>query len=236
MTSTGHHIASIAFLGVLLGACSLGTDGRGLGVMGELKARQGATGRVQPFTSLTGLLENVDYRMPGRPTGPLTEAVVVGEVVDVEPGRGFRVEGDDAPGGIETDFDDPRALWRTVHVSVAAESVVSGTVGEQLLVGFAFDPDVPIAQVEADFRSFGRILLFLNRSPVFAYDPSVYGTVFDGGLLGLVDDGGDIQLPVLEDTEEADLLEGASTVDELREAAKQPRRVIELDASGMPAE
>ena len=232
-------LVSAAFV---LSSCADGTSGtqggtaRELDVIVQMRARHDAASGGRPFDSIGRLLSNTEYKMPGYPARPLTEAVVTGEVVDVAPGRGFRVEGNDASGGIETDFDDSRALWRTVHVSVNVDTLLSGaTKDSPVVVGFAFGAETSFEDVEEQFRSLGKVLLFLNRSPVFAYDELVYGTVMDGALLGVIDEDDNIQLPVLENDEEAGLLKGASTLEQLRAAGQEPHQVIQLDATGVPA-
>ncbi|MFP5297439.1 MAG: hypothetical protein ACLGHL_00430, partial [Actinomycetota bacterium] len=101
-------------------------------------------------------------------------------------------------------------------------------------VGFVFRPETPLEDIEKQFISFGRVGLFLNRTPVFSYDTSVYGTVLDGDLLALVDDRGRLDLPVLSAAEEAAYLQGASTVNELRARAAEPKKVEHFDESGRP--
>lgn len=241
-SGAGRLVAAILVgLAFVLPACAGGAGGtqggagRKSDVIVQMRARHDAAGGSRPFDSIGRLLSNTEYKMPGDPARPLTEAVVIGEVVDVVPGRGFRVEGNDAPGGLETEFDDPRALWRTVHVSVQVDTLLSGAVKESpVVVGFAFDPSTSFEDVEEQFRSIGEVLLFLNRSPVFAYDDLVYGTVMDGALLGVIGEDDNIQLPVLENDEEAGLLKGASTLEQLRAAGQEPHQVIQLDASGVP--
>lgn len=205
--------------------------------VGALHQRYLASAGARPFDQLSDLLENTLYRMGEAPARPLTKAVVVGRVTDVEPGRGFRIEGDDAAEGIETDFDDPRALWRTVHMTVAVDSVVSGEIDrDPVTVGLAFDAASPsLDQITRDLESLGTVLLFLNHSPVFDYDPGVYGTVLDGALLATVDDQGNIRLPVLDGDEQEQLLTGSATVAALQEAADGEQRVIQLDDTGAVA-
>jgi hypothetical protein len=207
-------------------------------VLKHLENRHEAGTRVQPYDSLVDLLGNVTYRMPGQPTGPMTDAVVVGSVSDVQPGLGFYVEGDDGPTGIETDYDDPRSLWKTVHVTLDVENVVSGEVQEDsVVVGVAFGATMPFERIESDFRSYGRLLFFLKRGlPVFDYDPSVYGTVMDGELMGFVGDDGRISLPVLDGSEAAEMLRPAPTVEELQEAAARRPRTVQLEETGEVAE
>jgi hypothetical protein len=51
-------------------------------------------------------------------------------------------------------------------------------------------PEIDPGRADRDFRDIGRSLLFLNKSPVFAYISSVYGTADDGSLLANVADDG----------------------------------------------
>lgn len=203
-------------------------------VVEHLSSRHDAAARAHQFDSIDDLLGNVTYRMPGRPAAPLTDTVVVGSVSDVEPGLGFYVEGDDGPTGIETTYDDPRSLWKTVHVTLAVEKVVSGKVqDDSVVVGFAFGASMPFERIESDFRSYGKLLLFAKRGlPVFDYDPSVYGTVMDGELMGFVGDDGRIELPVLRDDEAAEMLRPAPTVADLEKAAANRGRTVQLNEAG----
>lgn len=199
-----------------------------------LGARHEAAAGARPFDSVVDVLPNTHYQRPDGTTEPLTELVVVGRITDVAQGRGFYVEGDDAPGGIETSFEDPRALWRTVHAQVAVESVLPpGPELQSVVVGLAFGSGTPFEVPAEGLPALGDVVLFLQKSPVFAYDPQIYGIVQDGALLADVGAGGELSLPALDDSEEAELLTPASTVEGLRAAAKAPRRVVQLDATGV---
>lgn len=203
-------------------------------LVSHLRERHEAAGGTQPFDSLDDLLDNVRYSMPGRETGPLTDAVVVGRVQDVVEGKGFYAEGGDAPSGTETEYNDERVEWRTVHVIVDIERLVSGSADKQVAVGFSFGDAISFEQIRSDFMSFERIVLFLQKDqPVFAYDRDVLGTIMDGALLGTVSSDGSIALPVLEDSEEARLTRGTPSVTALVRAAQGKPRHIELDASGV---
>lgn len=203
-------------------------------VISHLRNRYEAVSGARPFNSLDDLLDNVRYSGPGRETRPMTEAVVVGEVTDVSRGMGFYVEGNDGPTGIETDFDDARVLWRTVHLTVDVEETLSGATQDPVTVGFAFGSAITFEQIQRDFLSYGSVLLFMQRGqPVFDYDENVYGTVMDGALLGLVDSDGSFSLPLLEDMEAAALMKRTESVDALARAREAKPREIELDESGV---
>ena len=221
--------AVLSFL--LVAGCSLG--GPASAVRAELEQRQdgGGGGAPPPFDSLDDLLENTLYARPGEEPRPLTEAVVVGRVVRVEPGRGFRAEGDDAERGTETDFSDPRAQWRTVHAVVEVESVVSGNVSRDTVVVGLVMGDLEPAQ--EGLPALGRVVLFLNRQPVFDYDASVYGIAHDGRLIGEMGEDGQLGFAALSPEEEDELLSGPRTVEQLRDAADRPERVVQLDATGV---
>lgn len=241
LRSRGVQVACLCVAALLSAGCASETNQTGgheqqsVDVLAEMRGRHEAADRVIPFETIGALLENTEYQFGDEPPAPLTEAVIVGTVSDVQPGRGFVVEGNDAPGGTESDFDDPKALWRTVHVLVEVESVLSGSVdGSPVMVGFVFGPDTPFEAIKDRFMSWGRVGLFLNRTPVFSYDPSVYGTVLDGDLLALVDDKGRLDLPVLSGDEEAAYLRGASTVNELKARGDEPKKVERFDESGRP--
>jgi hypothetical protein len=202
-------------------------------VISHLHARYDASAGARPFNSLDDLLDNVRFSMPGRQTRPMTDAVVVGKVTEVSKGMGFYVEGNDGATGIETDFDDPRVEWRTVHLTLAVERTLSGSNETPVTVGFAFGNAIPFDQIRHDFLSYERVLLFLQKGqPVFDYNPNVYGTIMDGALLGLVGSDGSISLPVLGDGA-AELMKNTQSVDALARARQARPRLIELDASGV---
>ena len=129
-------IGSLA-LGVLLlvGFLTRGTWGGALDRERLVRALApedgGGHGGAPPaWRSIEDLLPNVHYRGPESFDGPSAESVVVGRFTAVEKGRGWRgTENDeqvDGHDGAETSFDDPQALWRTLHARFEVESVVAG--------------------------------------------------------------------------------------------------------------
>lgn len=202
-------------------ACAPDQSAR-IDVLEEMRGRAEAGSSVRPFDSLTETLGNVEYSIAGGPAAPLTEAVVVGVVTDVAPGRAFSDEKPGSPDGVGVDFDDPDAIWRSVHALVEVETVISGEAGRVAEVGFAFDPRVPLQEIRAELVGMGSMLLFLNRSPVFDYDAGAYGTVSDGALLGLVDQQGNITLPLIENQDAKTLLREASVHRRGAEGCRRP--------------
>ncbi len=219
----------VAVVAMLSTSCSLSA-----GTLEFLRDRHEGTSGTRSFDSLDGLLANTRYSVGDAPASSLTAAVVVGRFESVAPGRAFTVPGGDAPGGQEADFDDPDAAWKTVEASFAVDQVVSGEAikGSPLTVGISFGPDVDAKAVERDLRGLGHVALFLEKSPVFAYDPRVYGIVGDGALIASIDDEGALSLPVFEDSEAAQLLTGTPTLAALAAAAAGPERTFEMDPTG----
>lgn len=214
----------------LLAACSVG----GPGTVEVLRDRHEAAGAARVYDSLDDLLGNTRYRFGAADPRPLTVAVVAGRFESAAPGRAFTVPSGDAPGGQAADFDDDDAVWKTVEGVFVVDHVVSGDAseGDRLTVGFAFGPDIDVDSVDRDLRALGRTLLFLNRSPVFAYDPSVHGTADDGALVATVAADGTLALPALEASEARQLLWSTPTLASLDAAAVKPTRIITTDPSG----
>lgn len=198
-----------------------------------MSQRAAGASRVIYYDTLAELLPNTKYQVGSGPARSLTEAAVVGRIADVRRGLGFYMPDGDAPRGTETDFDDPRVMWRTVHATVAIESVVAGEIrqSDPVTVGFAFGHTPDFSDIERGLKDLGRVVLLLNKSPVFDYNLDVYGTATDGELVGLVDDDGRITLPFAGDAE-GTLLRDSGTVDALRHAAGRPESTIYLDESG----
>lgn len=164
----------------------------------------------------------------------MTVAVVSGHFKSVAPGRAFVVDGADAPGGQAADFDADDAVWKTVEAQFVVDHVVSGqaAIGDQITVGLAFGPDIDPGRADRDLRDLGRALLFLNESPVFAYDSSLYGTAADGSLLAHVAEDGTLSLPARSPDEAKALLQMTPTLASIDAAATKPGRVLLTDPTG----
>lgn len=225
--------AALALAVALSAACSTGSDGA-QGLRPALQARRDVgAAHGYPFENLSELLGNHLYKVGDKPAAPLTAAVVTGRFLSLEPGRGFTVAGSDAPDGTPVDFDSPDALWRTMHGRFAVDHVITGHhPGWEVTVGLSFGAETAVEPVEQDLLGLEQVVLFLQRSPVFGYDPAVYGVVLDGGLIAPVDDAGQLTLPILEQAEASRLLNGAASLEALQSMASEPPRTITLDATG----
>lgn len=223
-------LASLLAVGVLLSTCSLGSPS----TTEALRARSEGLGSCRPYDSLDDLLGNALFRFGGAAPRALTTAVVTGHFVSVAPGRAFTVAGGDGPGGQAVDFDTDGAVWKTVEARFSIDHVVSGrlAVGSEITVGLAFDPNVDPGRVEQDLRALGRTLVFLDKSPVFAYAPSLYGTTESGSLLAVVAKDGTLSLPARNPDEAGELLQRTPDLASIDAAAAKPGRILVTDPTG----
>lgn len=225
-------VAVITAATVALSGCGGQGDDES-GAMAALRARHELGATAKTFRDVAELLMNTKFATGEATAEPVTDAVVRGTVVDVAPGRAFTVEGPDAPDGTLTDFDDASASWRTFHLTVNVVETLSGsTSGNLITVGVAFGPDTSLERVRADMEALGEVVLFLNHTPVFNYDKSVYGTVGDGAYIAPIDSAGTLTLPALDPQEAALMLRRGGSVAALRTAAKSAPVVVQLDATG----
>lgn len=214
----------------LLGGCA--PSDTEVGAVEALRARHESAASITRYRDLTELLGNTKFQIGTRAPTALTVAVVRGRVTDVAEGRAFKVEGNDAPSGTLTHFDDSQALWRTFHATFDVAEVISGAADPQVTVGLALGTEVTADTVRSDLLAMKEVVVFLERSPVFAYDNTTLGVVSDGALIAQVDSEGNLKLPVMGANEAASTLANASTLDELRTAARGPQVLIQLDETG----
>ena len=151
-----------------------------VGAVEALRARHESASRIAAYLDLTELIGNTKFQVGSQAPAALTVAVVRGRVTDVTEGRAFTVEGNDAPSGTLTDFDDSRALWRTFHATFDVAEVISGTANAPVTVGLAVGPKVTVDTVRRDLVAMKEVVVFLERSPVFEYDNTILGVVSDG--------------------------------------------------------
>jgi hypothetical protein len=231
----GRARAPALLVGLLLwtvAGCSAGVDpaaGRSY-LIGHMHARLGSAHRVPPnYSTLADLLPNVLYAQTTGQPRAIVDAVAVGRFTHVRADRGFYTPQGDAPGGVETPFDDPKAEWKTVRMSFRVERALDGSSkpGETLNVGFALGGDADLRHIEAGFPALGRVVVFLRKgSPVFAYDQSLLAVLEDGGMVATVDDIGRLSLPFLDLDRAIHLLVGSETLMALQEQSSRAPRVV----------
>jgi hypothetical protein len=196
-----------------------------------LTARSSAALRLHRYDTVDELLPNVSYRPPSGEAGPITDAVVIGRIVDTSVGRAF-VNGDRRSTPVA--FDDASADWKTLHLVVDVSDTIGGPAHDRIRVGLAIDGATDAEMVGDGLRGLGTVLLFLQHrpNPVFDYDPALFTDIEGGGLLATVDDAGRIRLPMKSQAEEAALLGSVRTVADLKAAGARPARTIQVDSLG----
>lgn len=206
----------------------------GPGTVEALRDRGESADGCRAFDSLDDLLHNTRYRTADGTARALTVAVVVGRFDSVAAGRAFVVPGGDVPGGQAADFDADGAVWKTLEATFTIDQVISGNpdLGGEVAVGIALGPDANPDRADRDLPDLGTVVLFLDKSPVFAYDRDIYGTTADGSLITVVSDEGKLSLPARSAQDARDLLSATPTLDSLAAAASRPARTLVTDPTG----
>lgn len=158
----------------------------------------------------------------------LADAVVVGHVTRVSPGRAFHYS-DEEHSTTEVPFDDPRAMWRTAHAQVTVTEVLGGQVrAGTIVVGFGAGPSFDV--LAAGLPALGELVLVLDASSaVYDYEPGIWSVAEDGAALAEIGSDGGLTLPALEPDRAAQFLAQTPTLDSLRDAARQPARVLPFE-------
>ena len=196
-----------------------------------MHGRLGAASRVELYSSLDELLPNVQFRVAGRGVRRAATRVVVGRVLTVEPGMAFAPSNDDGSTSEAMPFDDPRALWRTMHITLEVEEDLGkpGNPDRTVRVGFAIDASQHYPSLLEGLESLGRSVWFLKTdSPVFKYDRKLLSVVEDGGLIATIAADGTVDLPLLESDRARELLGSIATLDDLKARATGGPREIRV--------
>lgn len=209
----------------------------------HIKARTSSAEWLPPlYRSAADLLGNVQFADGDRQPKALTQAVVVGRITDVQPGVGFAdpasgVEGKPLHDGIMVPFDSKDALWRTVHLTLDVDEVLSGipTDTKRIRIGLA------IGNVNADEQhirdgliALGQTAWFLQRDywPGFSYDKTLYSDIEGGRLIAQVMPDDRLVFPMLEQDDPSAAAVRDTTLAQLRDAADRPMRTVELHREG----
>lgn len=236
---------ALAVSGVVVG--SVASDaGRGAGPeraiaadpVQVLRADSSTGSSSGPFWStLRGVLPNVRYTYDsaGRPMQEqATDSVVVGRVVRSEPGYGMLgqplVEGEDVRTR-QIAFDDPRAAWRILSVTVQVSETLAGAPAEELILDWTI---LGPSQRGQDARTVGQALedlgtiVVLSKAspsrPEFVPGRSALGS---GYGIARVAAEGRLDFPLIVPNEgptAAAFQDGIDTLSELRAEAQKPTR------------
>jgi hypothetical protein len=166
-------------------------------VIAGMVDRANAQDGVWPEQSLADLLPRHRFRLNGAKAEPLAEGIVVGTVTDVQPGEAYMIVGSDAAAGTEVAFDDPRALWRVIELTISTDTRLGDVNAKTIRVGVVIDGGMDVATATAGYLGLGRIALVLNEPGKFDFDPDLYSVRESGTLFGLVSKHGEISFPAL---------------------------------------
>lgn len=136
------------------------------------------------------------------------DAVVIGSVVAVEPGRSLTWNiTDDGDERVELPFGDDESMIDTFHLTVEVTDVVVQGVGVdiargELSVGVGHNPDVSLDNVTHDYEGVGEVVFFLRAdSPRYDYADDMWSIDYNDSLLGRVGDDGEIDFPLIPRTD-----------------------------------
>jgi hypothetical protein len=186
-------------------------------------------------TSLADALPNVRHQRPGAPAEPVSESVVLARVADVKNGEGRYRKDVANPAEPEqiVKFDDRRAQYRTLIVTLAIDDVVAGAspgetatlqwliAGPNLPEGSAPAPENP-DEVAAGLRQLGRSL-WLIREDGFLAD---YGYRY----VARVDDQDRVDFLFYEPELRGQWVGDLTTVARIRDEGRKPERTVRSGA------
>lgn len=228
---------------------SVATSGAGVSFIDQLGSSS-ASWSLQPFTSLSDLLPSstlYDASGDGAPPEPIVKALVVGEVVDVQPGYGFPASVPNDGHDYRMGFASSESDWSTATLTVKVDEIVSAAdgvdIGDTVQVGMRLLPtggtmERSVYDVDSVFDSLlnsGRTLFVLDvnedQPKLYPQDGKVYDLFMAGDWWAPIGDEGEISLPVVDEGQEKIWLSDADTLSELRDGASEPLRVIEVSSA-----
>lgn len=195
----------------------------------------GGSSSVRPWSTLRGVLPNVEYAYDsgGRQMREqITDSVVVGRVVRTEPAYGMRgeplVAGEDVRSRVVA-FDDPRAAWRVLSVTVEVSETVAGTPAEELVLDWTVPgpsdrgPDAVI--VGRALEELGTLVVLSKASPDRPEFVPGRAPLSSGYGVGRVAADGRLDFPLIgsqEGLSGAAFMGSITTLPELRAEAQEP--------------
>lgn len=193
-------------------------------VLGTVVAgRSALVRRVVPGAeTIYDLVPAESYEFLDGSRASLSNRVIVGSITDVERGVGFRATGEDGQGSEMLDFDDPTAMWKTIHLTVEVSKLLAGESSKNpIMVGISLSGGNDFDTIAKALLATDSVVLALEEgSPVFEYDSEVQAIVWDATTMVSVY-GNSLDAPALEGEDEKEFLGGATTLEELE------RRIVE---------
>lgn len=221
--------------------------------MEQIRNISSGASRIAPwYRTLDEALPNVRYKRDSKKAVPASEVVVIGTVDEVLPGRAFVQNIDKNDSVKEVEFTSPDPSWRTAHLVVRVDREFGETRSKKKVDDITVGLNIgltPLAEIAKGFEDLGTLVLFLQPdcsqfdqdgvdisapcTPVFSYDPSLYGVLEDGGLVAVVDDAsGDLTLPFVEAHRAEELLKATRNIRDLERKGNEERREVKLKRQG----
>lgn len=195
-------LSTIAVAAVLLTACGSEVEsGLAFADVTEFSEAGSAQYPYDSFESLTRLVSERAESDGGM-------MIITGRITAVDPGASFTwaVEDEeaDARGEQRTQlkYGDKESWIDTIHLQVEVDSHIAGPKAPATLtVGVAMNPGIGIDAARKDYGSLDSLVFFLRKSPVFDYEPELWGVIQDGSLMGELDESGTITFPLVDEPE-----------------------------------
>lgn len=211
----------LALSGAAVFAISRLTGSGGSEILDELARARDVVTRERVFDSPVEALPSVVHVDAQGRSVTASDVVVVGTFEEVNEGRGFSWDIDDLGEEIrlEHPYGDEQAWINTIHVTLRVEEVIDAAAdqqvrpGELLTIGIALDHPVSLSAATNEMKGLGKVVVYLVRSAVYDYDPTVWAILEDGGFIGTVDQDGNISFQLLSADEGISGREGLNLTD-----------------------
>lgn len=235
---------AVAVVGAALGTAALDA-GRGgdlepaatVDAVQVLRSGAGANSAGYYWSTLRGVLPNVTYTYDsaGRQVREqVTDSVVVGGVVRTEPAYGMLgeplVAGEDVRTRVVA-FDDPRAAWRVLSVTVQVTETLAGAPADELVLDWTLlgpsDGGQDARAVGQAFEDLGTLVVLSKASPTRPEFVPGRTPLPSGYGIGRVADDGGLDFPLIAPNEgppAAAFQDGIDTLSELRDEARKPAK------------
>lgn len=188
----------------------------------------GSSGGPGYSESIPGLMPNVVYHYRNGDVAPASQFVVLGTIVDVAPGAAYAIEGSDNQ--VTVDFNDPDALWRIIRVHVSVRQLLARqstlpALGETVTFNLAISAGDDFAKVREGLVAQPLSVFFLTHWPQDDLD-SPLKLLRSSSLMLTVGPEGQLNTPLLSESDESQVLGRVGTLAELKVLAGLPRRDV----------
>lgn len=208
------------------------------GAVQVLRAGSSSGSQGRYWSTLRGVLPNVTYSYDsaGRQMREqVTDSVVVGRVVRTEAARGMLgeplVAGQDVRTRVVA-FDDPRAAWRVLTVTVQVSETLAGAPAEQVVLDWTLlgstDRGQDARAVGQALEDLGNLVVLSKASPNGPEFVPGRSALPSGYGIGRLAAGGGLDFPIIVPQERPSAIafqDGVDTLAELRDEAQKPAKI-----------